>query len=667
MPAAIRRRRRALAALALAATALCVRTDAQQAGPLTAEEIMDRAARAQWGERPEVLKSYRMEETLTFAARQIDGRIIAPPAVGTVLTQAKAPDQVYTKLEIPGLPVVEEGFDGTVGWVKEGKSAVREKEGPELAHAEDAARFYGMAGWRKRYKRVIPRGEDSVGGRRFYVFQVEVEDLEPAILSIDADSFLPTSLRRTTKGARGTIEIETRFLDYKPLAEGELAGVLLPRRTVRSEAGQTFERVVTRIEPNVPVLDALFHPPSEKEFEETEPANEVFGGRRGKSAEKAVKAGGGGETTESAVIAGLKWLARHQSADGGWSGKDFGVQCRTSICSGRGDAAYDVGVTGLAILALLGAGYTPASKEAYKDPHLDREICWGEVIGHGLRWLMRNQDIDGCFGGQKGGKYMYNHLIAATAMAEAYGMTQSALLKESAQLGVDFTLAAQNPYKGWRYAKRCGDNDTVVTGWACFSLKIADFAGLEVSRAGFDGARAWMQEVTDDLSYQAGYTAKGTGQVVHAENQGYAPHETTTAIAMTCRMLLDRDKRDRALEGGMRLLADDLPSWNPAAKKNDAHYWHWATLALFHYNGPRGQYWAAWNKALVAALTWNRNTARDSCADGSWDAETQQGMDRWGYAGGRVYATAMNTLTLEVYSRYGSFLKATAGGDGKKK
>ena len=36
---------------------------------------------------------------------------------------------------------------------------------------------------------------------------------------------------------------------------------------------------------------------------------------------------------------------------------------------------------------------------------------------------------------------------------------------------------------------------------------------------------------------------------------------------------------------------------------------------------------------------------RPSC--GSWEP-----IDRWGGEGGRVYATAINALTLEVYYRY---------------
>ena len=35
------------------------------------------------------------------------------------------------------------------------------------------------------------------------------------------------------------------------------------------------------------------------------------------------------------------------------------------------------------------------------------------------------------------------------------------------------------------------------------------------------------------------------------------------------------------------------------------------------------------------------------CEDGSWDP-----IDEWGTAGGRVYATALGAMTLEVYYRF---------------
>ncbi|OHB76885.1 MAG: hypothetical protein A2Z34_10115 [Planctomycetes bacterium RBG_16_59_8] len=49
------------------------------------------------------------------------------------------------------------------------------------------------------------------------------------------------------------------------------------------------------------------------------------------------------------------------------------------------------------------------------------------------------------------------------------------------------------------------------------------------------------------------------------------------------------------------------------------------------------------------ALIKNQNKRTDGDKWGSWEP-----LDRWSPKGGRVYATAINCLTLEVYYRYAS-------------
>ena len=58
-----------------------------------------------------------------------------------------------------------------------------------------------------------------------------------------------------------------------------------------------------------------------------------------------------------------------------------------------------------------------------------------------------------------------------------------------------------------------------------------------------------------------------------------------------------------------------------------------------------GGAWEQWNTAVVDELL--RQQRDDGEAKGSWDP-----TDRWSTIGGRVYQTAICTLTLEVYYRY---------------
>ncbi len=378
-----------------------------------------------------------------------------------------------------------------------------------------------------------------------------------------------------------------------------------------------------------------------------------YGGRFG-GRENLVARGGGTKATENAVLAALKWLARHQSPDGSWGAVSYTSQCVGGKCNGPGDAEYDAGLTSLSLLAFLGAGYSHLSKDEYPDPVVPgKTLKFGEVVKSGLKWLMSKQDPEGCVGG-RGTKYMYNHTIAALALSEAYGMSATQLFKGPAQQAIDFIIAAQNPDRAWRYTKQSGDNDSSVTGWAIMALKSAELSELNVpAREAYEKTRKWFDEVTDPtIYYRVGYNGKSSGKVfVPGKNENFVHHESMTAVAVMCRIFMSKDKKDPAL-GGVNLLVKDLPEWK--TDLIDFYYWYYTSLALFQYDGPDGTYWKKWNEPMKNTIVPNQKTQKDGCANGSWTSEE----DRWGFEGGRVYAVAINALTLEVYYRYANVFGA---------
>ncbi len=364
-----------------------------------------------------------------------------------------------------------------------------------------------------------------------------------------------------------------------------------------------------------------------------------FGGR----VDRNVGIGGGSIVTESAVLAGLRWLSRHQKPDGSWDTDGFTSQCGRHLrgaCGGPGYPEYDTGNTGMALLAFLGAGYTHLSRDTYDG------ICFGTVVKKGIQWLMANQDSEGCIGGRSAAKYMYNHSIAALALSEAYGLTGTGLFKDNAQRSIDFLLSAQNPGQGWRYSARSGDTDSSVTGWCVMALKSAEISGLSVPASGYAGARAWFDAVTNE-DYDVGYNSReAVGPVVvQGKTEHFADHDALVAIAVMSRIFIDKKQGDPRLRGGAERLIRDLPVWD--GPKIDFYYWYYASLALFQFDGPRGRCWTSWNENMKNALVTSQKKASEGCLSGSWDP-----IDRWGFEGGRVYATAINVLTLEVYYRY---------------
>jgi hypothetical protein len=99
---------------------------------------------------------------------------------------------------------------------------------------------------------------------------------------------------------------------------------------------------------------------------------------------------------------------------------------------------------------------------------------------------------------------------------------------------------------------------------------------------------------------------------------------------------------------------DALPAWifkpqDPSTDHQNLYYWYYGTLGCFQAGGDT---WKKWNTKMKDALVPHQikggvldGSPQDR--DGSWDPD-----DVWGAWGGRVYSTALATLSLEVYYRY---------------
>jgi hypothetical protein len=364
---------------------------------------------------------------------------------------------------------------------------------------------------------------------------------------------------------------------------------------------------------------------------------------------------GGGPGTKAAVRAALRWLATHQSPDGRWDADGWNRQCRQNACRGPdgrpglGDARYDEGVTALALLAFHGHGQT------------HRIGRFKRTVRKGIRFLIRCQKPDGSVGFRTDhGESIYSHALATMALCEAWAMTRDFTLKKPARMALDFCLLAQNPGAGWKYGVKPGRSDTSVTGWMVLALKAARVAEFPVPAKAFQGARAWLARATSRETGEAGYHYPGDGGSYLPGNKGkYRPVPTMTAVAVLCRLFMGESRKDPGLKKGVDILLKSLPRWpepggwspgspdfsGPSSARPspvNMYYWYYATYALFQFGGTP---WKRWNVAMKKALL--RHQRRGGCEEGSWDPTGE-----WGIAGGRVYATAMGCLTLEIYYRY---------------
>jgi hypothetical protein len=377
-------------------------------------------------------------------------------------------------------------------------------------------------------------------------------------------------------------------------------------------------------------------------------------------------------TSVSALVRGLDWLIRHQDRDGGWKLESYTDLCpKDAPCIPAGESyAEDCnpGVTALATIGLLRAEAQLSKSMNKSAVDVDRIAAAGRA---GALWLVKKQRKDGAFSKDK--TFVYNEALAALALAEAYGLTHESVWKEPAQRGIDFLMRAQRPSPqtagglwGWRYASRMEiedprrttgnaafkaelfDSDISATGWAIMALRFAQEYGFKVDKDCLDGAFEFAKSVTGEDGLVGYVDRANAGMVVYGKNDFFAYHPgTMSAMAVCIRLFTQHDPTDPFLDLAAKRIVSDLPTSQKGKLSIDYYYWYCGSLALDQLDGPdsqrkSGRFWNTWNKAMVEALIPIQDRTEGACSNGAWLLP-----DRWCYAGGPIYATAINVQTLE--------------------
>ncbi len=353
------------------------------------------------------------------------------------------------------------------------------------------------------------------------------------------------------------------------------------------------------------------------------------------------RSAGATRKTRAAVKAALRWLSVHQDGNGRWDADGFNRHDPPDDkCDGPGGALYDIGVTGLALMAFLGDGYT-ARGSALDNPY-------AKNVRQGLRFLINSQDKEGCIGTRASQHYIYNHALATAALCDAFALTRNPRYRKPATEAVKFILQARNPYMAWRYGPRTGENDTSITSWCVEALAKARAAGLKIEGREYEqamiGARAWMDKMTDPATGQTGYNFRGGTSARPEGLQDTFPSELTqamTASSIVARLHAGQSREDAVIQKGIGLLLMDPPRFERKTGRIDQYYWYWGTRACHQIGGPE---WKRWNKSIRPALLESQFREGSGARTGSWDP-----LGPWARDGGRVYATALMAMTLETY------------------
>ena len=312
-----------------------------------------------------------------------------------------------------------------------------------------------------------------------------------------------------------------------------------------------------------------------------------------------------------AIGEALDWLAHNQEESGAWD-----------VAKWQGNKEYEVGLSGIALLAFMKEGGAGDKSE------------YASVVRKAAAYLAKQQDAQGAIGPECSGR-MYNHGIATVALLEAYGKTGNRSLREPIARAVGFILAQQLASGGWGYESRGGrPANTSISFWQLQALQLAGAAKIGDTEVSCRRALRWLGSVTDS-SGLVGY-----------QTQGDFPNGSETLTAMGAVCLGATQPRDAAsrqvllVQRALQSVATKLET------QTDLYRCFFLARAATAVGGPQSERpLAQLSKSLVAM----RSTAGD--AAGSWEP-----VGTWSPVGGRIFSTAMATLSLQACRTPGDVL-----------
>jgi hypothetical protein len=329
---------------------------------------------------------------------------------------------------------------------------------------------------------------------------------------------------------------------------------------------------------------------------------------------------GGSVESEQAVDDALEWFARHQLADGSWSTELTADPCKGRCQHGTIELGRPkkIAATGLALLCYLGAGHTH-KKGMYQENVLGGLVYLTNCVKDRNR---RNAQSTGRLVEEGAAYEMYEQGIASLALCEAYQMTGDSMLRGPLEICIEYIQRCQHSNGSWGYHPN-ESGDLSIVGWQIMALKSASKIGLKVRPDVIRRADSFLDSQQSGNGAYYGY-------------RGPEKEACTTAIGLLLRLYRGWTRTDPRIMEGSKYIMDLGPSLD------GIYYNYYATQLLFHLKLDR---WAEWNTISRDYLV--REQSKDGHEKGSW----YFGRNTFNKVGGRLYNTAMATLTLEVYYR----------------
>lgn len=178
-----------------------------------------------------------------------------------------APAEIYTKapnsfalvVTVPGFGLIQQGFNGSSGWMQDPQTGLRDVSGAELATLKRQAEFHRDLKFKEIYPQSSLQGKVKVGDREAYLVEAKTADgsLEKFYFDVQNGLLIRSDSEQETQ--QGKIPIEIYYEDYR-----DIDGIKMPFVTRNSLSSANIIIRLTEVKHNVPIDDAKFVKPSGK-------------------------------------------------------------------------------------------------------------------------------------------------------------------------------------------------------------------------------------------------------------------------------------------------------------------------------------------------------------------------------------------------------------------
>lgn len=300
--------------------------------------------------------------------------------------------------------------------------------------------------------------------------------------------------------------------------------------------------------------------------------------------------------THEAIRSGLDFLAGRQDDDGSF---------------GTSGYSRNVAVCALGGLAFMSSGSTPS-----RGPY-------GQNVEQCVAFILDNvQPESGFIAVPDTSSHgpMYGHGFATLFLAEAYGMSMRADLRERLSAAVNLIVKTQNREGGWRYQPQPRDADISVTICQIMALRAARNAGIHVPSATVDRC---IDYVKRSQNPDGGFMYMIQG------GQSAFPRSAAGVVALYSSGVYEGEEIQRGLE----YLMGHVPRGGQFHRESHYFYGHYYSVQAMWHAG--GEHWKNWYPAIRDELLALQRP------DGSWmDSICQE------------YGTAMACLVLQMPNNY---------------